>query len=349
MQSPKYIIKSEFYINNYFWEEISKNPGAIDIIQYELKDAFVNNRPTYIDWTSLSKNNNATHIFIDKKYKKYINWHYMSLNDGEFSYELIMEKYNNNNILTSICDKLKYWYKLITCKYFIHDYNEISWYFLSANKNPKFISLINNNMDKIDWTMLSMNPNAISILENNQDKIDWEYLAYNINAINLLKNNINKIDWFVISQNENAIDIIKDNLNKIDIVSLCDNTNKEVFEIINNKINAQDFNDFNENHIFVGIKWFALSRNPNAIELLKKHPNKVHLEEICYNPNAIDIIKDNINYIDEMNLIKNTNPEILRLVIPYDYAKMKDTMQQLFIELNEYILHPTRLHKLFFI
>lgn len=39
--------------------------------------------------------------------------------------------------------------------------------------------LLENNLDKINWSNLSLNQNAIHILEKNLDKIDWSYLSSN--------------------------------------------------------------------------------------------------------------------------------------------------------------------------
>ena len=53
----------------------------------------------------------------------------------------------------------------------------MDWYQLSAN--PDAISILEQNIDKINWDSLSFNPNAISLLEKNQDKIHWIKFAYN--------------------------------------------------------------------------------------------------------------------------------------------------------------------------
>ena len=46
--------------------------------------------------------------------------------------------------------------------------------------------------------------NAISILEKNLDKIDWPNLSSNMNAISILEKNLDKIDWSNLSSNTNA-------------------------------------------------------------------------------------------------------------------------------------------------
>ena len=46
------------------------------------------------------------------------------------------------------------------------------------------------NLDKINWAVLSNNPNALHILEQNVDKIEWMDLSANPNAIHLLQKKV---------------------------------------------------------------------------------------------------------------------------------------------------------------
>jgi hypothetical protein len=46
-------------------------------------------------------------------------------------------------------------------------------------ENENAIHIIEKNLDKINWILLSTNPKAIHILEKNQDKIKWNYLSEN--------------------------------------------------------------------------------------------------------------------------------------------------------------------------
>jgi len=39
------------------------------------------------------------------------------------------------------------------------------------------------------------------------------------------------------------------------------------------------------------INWIYLSRNPNAIELLKANPDKIYWYRLSLNPNAIELLK----------------------------------------------------------
>ena len=71
--------------------------------------------------------------------------------------------------------------------------------------NPNAIHLLEQNLDKVNWSALSHNPNAIHLLEQNMDKIDWDMLSSNPNAIHLLEQNLDKVNWFWLSGNPNAI------------------------------------------------------------------------------------------------------------------------------------------------
>ena len=62
-------------------------------------------------------------------------------------------------------------------------------------------NIIQENIDKLDWSKLSSNPNAIPFLEQNIDKINWDSLSSNPNAIHLLEQNLDKINWRYLSFN----------------------------------------------------------------------------------------------------------------------------------------------------
>ena len=94
--------------------------------------------------------------------------------------------------------------------------------------NPNAIHILENNLDKVDWDMLSSNPNAIHIIENNLDKVDWYALSMNTNAIHILEKNLDKVKWNWLSRNPNAIHILENNLDKVDWDLLSRNPN--IFE-----------------------------------------------------------------------------------------------------------------------
>jgi hypothetical protein len=63
--------------------------------------------------------------------------------------------------------------------------SKIDWLWLSRNPNPNAVSLLEQNLDKVDWVALSSNPNAIHILEQNLDKVHWGCLLKNPSILEL--------------------------------------------------------------------------------------------------------------------------------------------------------------------
>lgn len=53
------------------------------------------------------------------------------------------------------------------------------------------------------------------------------------------------------------------------------------------------------------LSWFGLSRNPNAIELLRNNIDKVYWSELSLNENAISLLQENYNKINWNNLSMN--------------------------------------------
>ena len=111
------------------------------------------------------------------------------------------------------------------------------------------------------------------------------------------------------------------------------------------------------------INWNLLSLNPNAIELLKENQDKINWDYLSFNSNAIDILKENKNKIDWEDL--STNPNAIELlkknqnkidwwyfsqnpnIFTYDYKLIKETMKNSGIaeELMSVIFHPKNMDK----
>ncbi len=68
----------------------------------------------------------------------------------------------------------------------------------------------------------------------------------------------------------NAIELLKDNPTKIYGELLSQNLNPEAIELLKKYPEKID--------------WFWLSQNPNAIELLKAHPKKIYWNRLSKNP-----------------------------------------------------------------
>jgi len=71
--------------------------------------------------------------------------------------------------------------------------------------------------------------------------------------------------------------------------------------ILSKNSNAIELLKENQNKI----NWNNLSSNSNAIELLKENQNKINWNNLSSNPNAIELLKENQNKIDWFQLSKN--------------------------------------------
>ena len=275
----KYVLKDwiqeerEKGLDDLDWFWLSGNPNAIDLLKENSKK---------INWETLSGNTNTNAIELLKANPKKINWENLSGNPNTKAIELLKkypEEIDWNRLSGNPNPKA---IELLNAKS-----EKIDWENLSGNPNPKAIELLNANPEKIIWKQLSGNPNAIELLINNPEEIKWYYLSKNPNAIELIKNKINeenemsedelydlddsqKISWKLLSQNPNAIELLKDNPTKIYGELLSQNLNPEAIELLKKYPEKID--------------WFWLSQNPNAIELLKAHPKKIYWNRLSKNP-----------------------------------------------------------------
>jgi len=294
--------------NKLYWDALSTNPNAIDLLkehQDKINWGYLSTNPNAIDllkenqdkinWDLLHSNSNAIEI-LDYNEDK-INWCMLSSNINAihlikkriiYEYNLTFEeyiklknkvnwsaicKYPYINIVHILKERIQYEKNLSKNNYNKLEYNEIiNWRNISAN--PNAIELLKENQDKIHWDILSSNPNAIEILKNNQKYINWLRLSKNPNAIELLKNNKDKIYWGELSDNPNAIDLIKDRI-----------------QYEQTKISY--FNEYNSNDY---INWSKLSSNPNVIQILKENKNnkdKIYWGELS---DSIILLKERTKY-----------------------------------------------------
>ena len=184
------------------------------------------------------------------------------------------------------------------------DIQKLDWRNLSAN--PNAIGLLEQNIDKIDWANLSLNPNAINLLEQNIDEIDWDNLSQDINAISLIEQNLYKINWILQAFNPNAEHIFEEkNINRIKFIE--DSNSEELLEkncdaiytqwLLRLKINNHDDddndnNDYDYDYDYDDCEdyfWKWLSKNPDAIHILKKYKKKINYQELSLNPAIFEI------------------------------------------------------------
>lgn len=165
---------------------------------------------------------------------------------------------------------------------------------------------------------LSLNPNSIKYLEKYPYKINWYSLSKNENAIEFIRPEItksnSKIIWRELSANPNPeiLKFLKNNPDKINIETICFNKNPEVKEIINLliKLDANNFNkirwDFLRSKNILEIdttNWYELSKNKNAISLLKNNPDNIKWKYLSLNenPEAIDLIRYRLLYKKDLS------------------------------------------------
>jgi len=195
----------------------------------------------------------------------------------------------------------------------------------------------NNELDKINWTMLSMNPAAMHIF--NEPKyykyIDWISILYNTNAAELVKNNFHmirqyweyvcgqphlmdiieqnmkKINRNTLSSNYNAIHILEQNVEKIDIYFLIYNKNGFQLLLRLNHV-FDDCINYDKNIVFDYFDY--CEKNNIPFDLIKQ------LSEHGYTEKHMEFLKHTNRYG-----YLSANPNIFE----YDYKRMRETRQSM--------------------
>ena len=87
------------------------------------------------------------------------------------------------------------------------------------------------------------------------------------------------------------------------------------------------------------LNWHYLSYNVNAIEILKKNPDKINWFNLSHNENAIELLKENKDKIHWYYI--SSNPAIFEL----DYQIMKENNEMIYEELIKEVMKPSRVFK----
>ena len=297
-------IRSKRQLN---WEELSKNPYAIEILTSPENN-------DYINWKSLSSNTSpaAIEFLISDKNINFVKWFEFSSN-------------NCNDAIQFLKDNP----------------HHIDWSGLSANTNSKAIPLINKKI-KEENQLYELSPTEYAKLQN---KVYWRALSANPKAIPLIITKIKEgirlddIDWDALSKNPSIFFAFKRNIEaKSKIVArILSNS------LVSTKAKITDLPDDLHKKIIVDLKtisknilrdgipvdklnWNYLSANPNAIDLLhermnfekklteeeyKKLPYQINWSALCTNsdPEAIKLLSLEQNYdkIDWLRLSDNPN------------------------------------------
>lgn len=199
------------------WSRLSANPAAIDLLR---------KHPDKIDWTALSSNTcpEAVQMLCQGDTQK-IHWLHVSHNhcpDVAPLLKHILEKVEIRD------DSLLYYLSAnphaISLLLSPENVDKIDWTGLSMNPTPEAMALLSRpeNAYRICWTGLSMNPGAMDLLEeaakNSPECIHWSALSYNPHprAMEILRKNVDRIDWYFLSCNESpeAFRLLEENPDK---------------------------------------------------------------------------------------------------------------------------------------
>jgi hypothetical protein len=141
---------------------------------------------------------------------------------------------------------------------------------------------------------------------------------------------LHRINWSFFSLNPSAIDYLSlpQNKKRIDYSQLSENTNSKALELIKAELMRNPYNP--------EIDWYALSSNPDAIDILDANRDKIEWGDFSgnTNPKAIQIIKENQidiethGYMRDANIYwhtmsRNTSTEAIDfLTLPENYNKI---------------------------
>ena len=168
---------------------------------------------------------------------------------------------------------------------------------------------------KLLKTRLFQNHNALYYLSQKNENIDYYWLSSNTNpvAIELIKEALNRdpnisVYWAQLSENPSAAEILTNPKyrNKLKRGSLSKNTSPDVIKFLARP----------ENHHY--INWEILSANESAIALLeeeiKVRPENIYRQEVSRNSNAIRILREYPKKIFWDTLSSNTSSEAIYLL-----------------------------------
>jgi hypothetical protein len=318
----------------------SSNPKLIELLKAELKEN--PNIRRQINWEELSKNPYAIDILTSPENYDYIKWKSLSSNTSPAAIKFLL---SDKNI-----DFIKWLeFSRNSCNsaiQFLKDNPEyIDWEGLSANTNSKAISLIKEKIIK-ENQLYRLSPTEYAELRN---KVYWRALSANPKAIDLIIAKIKEgirlddIDWDALSQNPSIFFTFNKNIDaksriiaRILSSSLIPSISSAKTKITDLPVDLHkkiimDLKNISKNKLRDGIpidklNWNYLSANPNAIYLLrermyfeknlsedeyKKLPYQINWAALCTNsdPEAIILLSlpENYDKIDWLRLSSNPN------------------------------------------
>lgn len=325
-----------------FWHSVSRNPYAI---------SFLEKNQDKIIWEELSENPNMVRYFLDKYPEtidkivfKYLT--YTALNDydktqygGPYNsdmktknklsqqvfalFKYIFEKFpkiiENEEFIKSIA-RFSSTYQDISYLDRIITEDIVSFLIYATEKIPQLVDLL-------EWWCLSACSNTIPLLKKYPEQTDLYYLLKNESSEKLevmkqifdiygIENyynwNINDL-WGYLGSNPDALSLIENHLEYVNSYSL----------------------------------WYELSKNPCALHILDKYPNKIDWEGLKDNPNPdIYTLVEKYRFGEGENIDKNIrnfwdSPHLFT----YDYDAMRDSNRELKEAIIQEAWHPSRIQK----
>jgi hypothetical protein len=181
-----FLSKNQSIIN---WKTLCSNPDAIHLIEQN---------PENISYFYLCSNTNPRAIEILRQNMTRINWEVLSKNPCQEAVELLME-YPNKIVWNSLAENMSpFALPLIRMGF---DEKKFNWYGLSMlTKNPLAFEILKQNPSDIDFRMLCKRAETkeqFDYIRENMDQIDWEMISSNTNprALKLLEEFPDKIAW----------------------------------------------------------------------------------------------------------------------------------------------------------
>jgi len=202
----------------------------------------------------------------------------------------------------------------------------IDWYSFSANRNIRAVMYMEENLDKVCWSVLNGNSSAGRLLN---DKNIGRLICSNESkeAMEILERNPRYIDLYLLASNPSAMRFLHKYIREIEgsatsliLNNLAKNTNPEALKILIN--NLRNF------------QWREIWSNPSALafELIWACYTDTWKEKYCKfeHPDIVSAIKQKI-HIAKANwalkeLCKNPNPDVLKILKFYPKFIVYDTI-----------------------
>jgi hypothetical protein len=317
------------------WRKLSANPGVCELLKDQIQWEKVNpqlvTRLKKIDWSYLSANPGAIELLRDQiqlqkngQSLTKIYWGLLAMNPNPEAIELLKE--NKEKIDWSVLSKNSNAIELLRDQIQLEE-NEpesrqnIDWQRLASNPDPDAIDFVEQRLNSGKLTLgdidfyLMINPSDKAfdlhkrIIEKNPNPKQKLIKLINLARKSSNNPNNNAIDFLEQTQKENPKERI------IRWRDLSKNPCDSAIRLLTERVQFERNNEGDDE-----IDWSSLSRNPNAIDLLKEqfeyektnnnNPKKIHWPEFSENPNreVIDILEENKDKIRWKEL--STNPYI---------------------------------------